>query len=71
MKNAQPHALFEELQAFDPSWAEHYDTLLEAAVAACALPVYYAYLHTIEGRRYQIRILQTAVHDRLSDQQVS
>jgi len=70
MKHTQPHALFEELQAFDPSWAEHYDTLRAAAVAACALPVYIAYLNTIEGQRYQIRIQQAAVHDRPSDQQV-
>ena len=36
--------LFEQLDAFDPKWAEHYDTTKEAATAAGVRDLYDAYL---------------------------
>lgn len=49
------HELFEELDAFDPKWQEHYETLREAASAAQVLPMYYLYMSTADGSLRHIR----------------
>ena len=53
--NTEKHDLFWELEAFDPHWQKHYDTLRSAAVAASCLPEYYAYMATSEGMQHKIR----------------
>ena len=47
--NSIQSALFEELDAFDPKWQTHYDTLRQAADAAGVIDLYRAY--TANGRR--------------------
>lgn len=43
------HELFEELEAFDPKYREHYATVRAAAIAAGAHDLYLAWRKTPEG----------------------
>ena len=53
----EQHPLFDELESFDVHWQTHFDTLRDAAEAASALPEYYDYMGTAEGRTRRIRHL--------------
>ena len=46
------HELFEELEAFDPKWQEHYRSLFEAATAAKVRDLLVQYLETPAGGAY-------------------
>jgi hypothetical protein len=45
------HELFEELDAFDPKWQEHYLSLRSAALAANCLELYDSWRKTPDGAR--------------------
>lgn len=47
------HELFDCLH---PNWQKLYDTLRDAAEAANALPEYYDYMNTAEGKLRQLRL---------------
>jgi hypothetical protein len=51
------HEVFWEVEAFDPHWQTHYDTLRAASSAANCLPAYYDYMGTSEGRLRHMRFL--------------
>jgi hypothetical protein len=53
--NHTTHELFEILDAVCPKWQERYKTLRDAAEAAKALPEFYDYMHTGEGRQRALR----------------
>jgi hypothetical protein len=44
------HELFEELEAFDPRWREHYATLEAAALHAGCIDLYKQWRKTPEGK---------------------
>ena len=57
--------IFEELEAFDPSWKDRYHRLIDAVVAASAqtpyiMEMYTEFLQTPEGNQY---LSQTDVPD--------
>lgn len=47
------HELFEELEAFDPRWQQHYPRIIDAATAADVLDLYAAWTKTQAGLAYQ------------------
>ncbi len=44
------HELFEELEAFDPKYRDHYATVRAAAIAAGVHDMYLAWRKTAEGK---------------------
>jgi hypothetical protein len=44
------HELFEELDAFDPKWRDHYATVRGAAIAAACHDLYLKWRSTPEGQ---------------------
>ena len=50
----EKHELFEQLDAFDPQWQEHYHTLYLAAKAAGEEDLFRDFLTTPEGARYRL-----------------
>ena len=57
------HQLFEELEAFDPRYAQRYRTLRDAAIAADCLPLFLDYLRSAQGQAYATEV--AAVPDAL------
>lgn len=49
------HELFEQLDAFDPKWQEHYSTLRYAACAARVEDMFFDWLQTSDGRKYRLQ----------------
>lgn len=47
-----PHELFEELSMFCPSWQRRFAHVKDAAVAANAMDLYYAWARTADGIAY-------------------
>jgi len=47
------HELFDELEAFDPRYQQHYPTLRAAAEAAHCVGLLEDYLHTAQGNAYR------------------
>ena len=50
------HELFEELDAFNPRWREHYPTIASAAAAASCTDLYRQWAATPEGASYRLRM---------------
>lgn len=44
--------LLEELEAFDPKWKEHYQSIAEAARAGDVMELYGNWLLSTDGRKY-------------------
>lgn len=47
------HELFEELDAWDPRWTEHYASVRMAAIAAGLMHLFHAYRGTPAGQAYE------------------
>lgn len=54
--------LHEELEAFDPKWKEHYDSIAHAARAADVGELYGQWLVTPDGRKYTSTVVGLPDH---------